>query len=72
MLSIIKQRVAGFRKELATVRRTADEMLQQHGDGVWKRLAELEASAWKRSAYREFLFWKLTGEYVRDLTKRSK
>ncbi len=72
MLSTFKRRLASLKEQLVTARQTADELVQREGEEVWTELSELEASAWKRSAYREFLFWKVTGEYVRDQMKRTR
>ena len=72
MLSFFKRRIAGLKEQLAAARRTADEMVERDGEKVWEGLSELQFSARKRSAYREYLFWKVTGEYVRDLTKRRR
>lgn len=69
MFSTLKHRIAGLRAQLLAARRTAHEMLELHGDRMWKRFAELEALAWERLAYKEFLFWKLTRAYARELKK---
>lgn len=69
MLSAFKRRIAGIRAELGTAKQTADEMLKIHGDGVWAKFVELERAAWRRSALTEFLFWKMTREYAREIQK---
>ena len=72
MFSMLKRRIMGLRSQLLVASRTADEMLKLHDDEVWERFTELEASDWKRSAYREFLFWKMTREYARGLKEHKK
>jgi hypothetical protein len=71
MLSQIRKRIAGLRAQLDASRRTADEMLDRHGDGIWDEFQKLENSAWKRSAFQEFFYWKLTQEYAREKAKNS-
>lgn len=56
MLSFFKRRIAGLKEQLAAARRTTDEMVERDGEKVWERLSELQFSARKRSAYREYLF----------------
>jgi hypothetical protein len=71
MLSQIRKRIAGLRAQLDASRRTADEMLDRYGDGVWDEFQKLESSAWKRSAFQEFVYWKLTQEFAREKAKNS-
>lgn len=71
MLSQIKKRIAGLRAQLDASRRTADEMLDRYGDGVWDEFQKLESSAWNRSAFQEFIYWKLTHEFAREKAKNS-
>ena len=69
MFSALKRRIARIRAELGTAKRIADEMLQIYGDGVWNKFGELEQAAWRRSAFTEFLFWKMAREYAREIQK---
>lgn len=57
---------------LVAARKTAKEMNELYGDNVWEKFFDLEEAAWKRSAYREYIFWKLIEEYVRDERKRGR
>ncbi len=70
MLSQIRKRIAGLRAQLDASRRTADEMLDLYGDGVWQEFKKLETSAWQRSAFQEFIYWKLTQEFAREKAKK--
>jgi hypothetical protein len=70
MLSQIRKRIVGLRVRLDASRRTADEMLDQYGDDVWNEFQKLESSAWKRSAFQEFVYWKLTHEFAREKAKK--
>jgi hypothetical protein len=72
MLSKFRGRIIGLRAQIAAARKTGHEMLTLHGDGVWIKFADLQESAWKRSAYKEFMFWKLAAEYGRELQKSDR
>lgn len=44
-------------------------MLVLHGKAVGRVLDDKEASAWKKGAYTDYVYWKLVREYVKDASK---
>jgi hypothetical protein len=71
MFSEVRSRILSLRNAVSSAKKVSSEMVAQHGETVWQRLSDLEASAWSKGAYTEFVYWKLVREYARDATKSA-
>ncbi len=69
MWSALARRVTGLQQSVRAAKKVAPEMIEIHGEGVWLRLRDLESKAWQEGKITEYYYWRLVGEYVRDLTK---
>jgi hypothetical protein len=72
MFSKVRNRISGVRNAVSNAKKTSSQMVAQNGEAVWQKLSDLEASAWSRGAYTEFVYWKLVREYARDASKSGK